>query len=280
MLLVALAAVAIWRVVDYFDARAHDDVFATTDPEVMAALQAEQEHGISTPESLHANSEEAPGVPTRPSAGRTLEAGVDFPEGAFPIVSVRRGAQVKVLDGPEGEVMQTLGDKTPFGSPTVLSVVKVAGPWLGVDIAALPNVRLGWIRHDPERLRVGWTWHSIHVNLTQRRATVRARGRTLRSFTVTIGAPDTRTPTGRFSITDTFRGNLNPVYGCCAIALTAIQPKLPPDWPGGDRVAIHGNGTGAPLGIEASNGCIRAEDTHVDALVSRLSPGTPVFIRA
>ena len=68
-----------------------------------------------------------------------------------------------------------------------------------------------------------------------------------------------------------FRGDLNPAYGCCAVALTATQPNLPADWPGGNRIAIHG--TDAPLGEAASHGCIRSADEDVSRLVDTVPPG-------
>lgn len=67
-------------------------------------------------------------------------------------------------------------------------------------------------------------------------------------------------------------GGLNPVYGCCVIALTASQPSLPPGWLGGDRIAIHA--WKGPVGPAGSTGCLRG------ALLERVSSGTPVFIRA
>ena len=99
----------------------------------------------------------------------------------------------------------------------------------------------------------------------------------LRSFTVTVGAPSSSTPTGRFAVTDIFQGNLNPAYGCCAVATTARQSHLPSGWFGGDRIAIHG--TSGPLGVAASHGCVRAANENVDALADRVHLGTPVVIR-
>jgi lipoprotein-anchoring transpeptidase ErfK/SrfK len=101
----------------------------------------------------------------------------------------------------------------------------------------------------------------------------------VRSFAVTIGAPGVETPTGRFAVTDSFRGELDPAaYGCCALALSATQPHLPSGWLGGNRIAIHG--TSGPLGVAASHGCVRAADEDVSALVARVPLGTPVFIRS
>ena len=99
----------------------------------------------------------------------------------------------------------------------------------------------------------------------------------LRSWPVTVGGPASPTPTGTYAVTDTFRGGLNPVYGCCAVAISATQPNLPATWPGGSRIAFHG--TGGPLGVAASNGCIRSSDEDVRALVETVPLGTPVTIR-
>jgi lipoprotein-anchoring transpeptidase ErfK/SrfK len=100
----------------------------------------------------------------------------------------------------------------------------------------------------------------------------------VRSFDVTIGAAGSSTPPGRFAVTDLIVGGLNPVYGCCAIALSAHQPNLPEGWIGGDRIAIHG--TTGPIGSASSGGCLRAEDDDARALTEKLSLGTPVFITA
>jgi lipoprotein-anchoring transpeptidase ErfK/SrfK len=95
---------------------------------------------------------------------------------------------------------------------------------------------------------------------------------------VTVGAPGTDTPTGRFAVTDEFHGTLDrAAYGCCALALTARQPHIPSGWLGGDRIAIHG--TPGPVGEALSHGCIRALDPDVYALWKTVPLGAPVVIR-
>jgi lipoprotein-anchoring transpeptidase ErfK/SrfK len=116
----------------------------------------------------------------------------------------------------------------------------------------------------------------VDVDLSRHRAQLLLGNRALRSFAVTVGAPASPTPTGRFAVTDTFRGNLNPVYGCCALAITATQPSLPSGWLGGNRIAIHG--TQGELGVSASHGCVRAANADVSALVRRVPLGSPVVI--
>jgi len=114
------------------------------------------------------------------------------------------------------------------------------------------------------------------VDLSSRTARLRLGKRLVRSFTVTVGAAPSPTPTGRFAITDMFRGNLNPAYGCCALATTATQPDLPSGWLGGNRIAIHG--TTGPVGVAISHGCIRADNGDVSELVSHVGLGTPVTV--
>ncbi|HSI81362.1 MAG TPA: L,D-transpeptidase [Solirubrobacterales bacterium] len=202
------------------------------------------------------------------------------PKRAHPIVWVRRRERIAVRTEPgSGKLAEVLERKTDFGSPTVLGVVRRFKRWVGVSVPSLPNDELGWIRLDSRRLRSGWVRESIVVDRSERRAVLRRGGRPVRSFKVSVGAPGSETPPGRFAVTDTFRGGLNPAYGCCALALSAIQPNLPSGWLGGNRIAIHGNGVGGPLGAEVSSGCVRAADEDVDALVDAVPLGTPVFIR-
>lgn len=193
------------------------------------------------------------------------------------IVWLRRGERIAVREAPGGKPLVRLGWRTQFGSRTVLAVFARRGAWAGVSTPLLPGGRLGWVKLDTSRLRAGWTGYSIAVDLSSRKASLRLGRLVLGSFPITVGSPASPTPTGRFAITDTFRGHLNPAYGCCALATTATQPNLPSGWLGGNRIAIHG--TTGPLGEATSHGCIRAANREVSALVDRVGPGTPVVIR-
>jgi lipoprotein-anchoring transpeptidase ErfK/SrfK len=205
---------------------------------------------------------------------------LNVPRNAYPLIWVRRGASVDVRTEPGGgTVAKRVGRRTDFGSPTVFGAVKEVNGWAGVTTPDLPNGQLGWVKLDPRRLKAGWTKLSVVVDLSDRRAALRVDGKAVRSFPVTIGAPGVDTPTGRFAVTDTFRGDLDPAaYGCCAVALSATQPHLPSGWLGGNRIAIHG--TSGPLGVAASHGCVRAADADVSMLVDRLPLGSPVFIHS
>ncbi len=200
-----------------------------------------------------------------------------LPGGGQPIIWLRHGAEIALRDAPGGQLVERLHSRTEFGSPTVLAVFRRVGRWAGVPTPLLANGDLGWVKLDPARLRAGHTPYSVDVDLSARRAQLLRGDRVMRSFTVTVGAPGSSTPTGRFAVTDTFRGNLNPAYGCCAVATSARQPNLPSGWLGGNRIAIHG--TTGPLGVAASHGCVRAADDDVNALVNHAAPGAPVVIR-
>jgi L,D-transpeptidase catalytic domain len=225
---------------------------------------------------------DATDAPGPVEAGRPLEAvlSLDAPRGAYPIVWVRAGEEVDIRTEPsgDGKVAERVGRKTGFGSPTVFGVVRRSGDWAAISTPYLPNGQLGWVRLDASKLDAGWTKRSIVVDLSERRAELRTGDKVTRSFVVTVGMPGAETPTGRFAVTDTFRGDLNAAYGCCAVAISANQPHLPSGWLGGSRIAFHG--TSGPLGVAASHGCVRAANPDVNALVNKVPLGTPVFIRA
>jgi lipoprotein-anchoring transpeptidase ErfK/SrfK len=194
-----------------------------------------------------------------------------------PIVWVRGDRHVDLFDEPGGKVVATVGDHTEFGSRTVYAVFKTHGNgWAGVSTPHMPNNELAWVRLDPDRMRSGKVSWALDIDLSEYRAKLVLGGKVVRTFTVSIGMPGAETPTGRFAVTDTFRGDLNPAYGCCALALTAKQLRLPSGWLGGNRIAIHG--TDGPLGSPVSHGCIRAANVDVSELVTKLPLGTPVTI--
>lgn len=194
-----------------------------------------------------------------------------------PILWVRKGESTMLRYSPGGKPIESLRPRTEYGSPTVFSVDHVEGKWAAVPTPLLPNGQLGWVKLDPDHLGSGFTNISVDVDLSDRVAVLRRGKRVIDRFAVTVGAPGVETPTGRFAVTDTFRGDLNDAsYGCCAVALTSHQPHLPSGWLGGNRIAIHG--TYGPLGEALSHGCVRAANEDASLLVKTVSLGTPVKI--
>jgi hypothetical protein len=70
----------------------------------------------------------------------------------------------------------------------------------------------------------------------------------------------------------------NSPYGCCVVALTGHQTKLPEGWPGGDRLAIHATSDLSGIGEAVSLGCMRVDPEDARWLMKAVPLGTPVFI--
>jgi hypothetical protein len=173
-----------------------------------------------------------------------------------------------------------VGSTTEFGSPRVLAVAARRDEWLGVVATERPNNRLGWVRRDNPALKLRRTRWSLHADLSDRTLTLRKDGRRVHRLTVAIGRPGAETPTGRFAVTDKLSGSsYGPYYGCCILALSGHQPKTPPGWTGGNRLAIHGTDAPSTIGMAASAGCLRASDADLRSLMAKVPLGATVFIR-
>lgn len=197
-------------------------------------------------------------------------------EDGTPILEVRPGAEVELFSRPGGKPLVTLGDTTEWGSPTVLTVVERKGEWVGVPTEKLPNGELGWVKLGSEAFSVDSIGQEIEIDLSSMTGRLLRDGEVEREWTVSVGGPESPTPTGTFAITDKLTEGLNPVYGCCALPITATQPNLPTGWTGGNRMAIHG--TTAALGTANSSGCVRSSDEDLRALIDAVPLGTPVEI--
>ncbi|MGI8726755.1 MAG: L,D-transpeptidase, partial [Solirubrobacterales bacterium] len=192
------------------------------------------------------------------------------------ILKVRKGRKVKLHNDPRGKVVAQVRAKTDFGSPRTMAVLDRDGEWIQVSSAEAKDNRPLWVRASYKDFIFQTTPMKIMVNLGDREVRLIDGSKQVAKFPVTIGAGGTSTPPGRFGVTDVFTGGLNPAYGCCAIALSAHQPNLPPGWIGGDRVAIHG--TTGPVGGAESSGCIRAANPNAMKLVNKVPLGTPVIV--
>jgi hypothetical protein len=212
-----------------------------------------------------------------PQPPRSNRLAVDVPPDADAVLYVRDHHHVRLMSARGGgRLVSDLSSHTAFGSRTTLAVVGVHGKWAQVITADLPNGQFAWVKLDRRRLGDYATYSRIDVNLSSRRATLYVDGKPKRSFSVSVGAPGTDTPVGRFAVTDTFTRLDSPSYGCCALALTASQPYLPSGWLGGNRIAIHG--TYDPLGEAISHGCIHAANPEVRYLVAHVPIGSPVEV--
>ena len=223
----------------------------------------------------------APPAPAAPALQPIEEVAPPAPPEppSTPILRVRAGETVVLRGKPRGEVVREVAATTEFGSPTTLTVAAERGDWLGVTSTALPNGKLGWVKKEDRAVAKRRTDLAIRIDLSQRRMRLMDGDRVLRTATVGIGRPGSATPTGRFAVTDKLDGaDYGAYYGCCIIALSGNQPNLPPGWPGGDRLAIHGTNNPATIGARPSAGCLHAGESHLRALMRRVPLGTPVLI--
>jgi L,D-transpeptidase-like protein len=196
------------------------------------------------------------------------------------IAQVRPGRALALYSRPFGRVLTRVGSITRFGSQRALGVVTTRrGRWLAVTEAGIGNNRLVWVDARAGGLRYARTRLQLDVDLTSRTLIVRRDGVTVRRLTIAVGRPGSPTPTGRFAVTDKLAGsNFSASYGCCILALSAIQPSVPAGWTGGNRIAIHGT-LSNDFGSAASAGCMHARDSDLRYLMRLVPLGTPVVIR-
>ena len=193
------------------------------------------------------------------------------------LVHVRRGHVVPLRLGPRGRVVLRAGSRTEFGSPRVYWAQRVRSGWAAVRDARGGNKRLLWLKLGPS-VTVSRTRWNILIDRSSRRLQLRYDDRVVRTVPVATGRSTSPTPVGRYHVTDKLRGG--GYYGCCIIALSAVQRRPPPGWVGPNRVAIHGTTAAGSIGSAASAGCLRAHDRDRRAIWSRIPRGTPVRIAA
>jgi len=197
------------------------------------------------------------------------------------IAHVRSGGVVTLRARPFGPVVARVGALTRFGSQRALGVVATQrGRWLAVTEPGVAGNRVVWVDARAGGLRYSRTPLELDVDLSERTLTLTRGASVLRRMTVGVGAFDSPTPTGRFAVTDELAGsNFSPAYGCCILALSAVQPNLPAGWSGGDRIAIHGTLSAGDFGNAVSAGCVHARDSDLRYLMRVVPLGTPVVIR-
>jgi L,D-transpeptidase catalytic domain len=199
-------------------------------------------------------------------------------DGSTVVARVHPASQVALRLAPAGPVVAVAGARTSFGSPSVFSVVRRRGPWIAVHSAELPNGRLAWI--DSRRgLSYRRTAYEVEVDLSRRLLEVSGRSGVVFRTTVGIGTAVSPTPVGRYAITDKLRGRrYGSAFGCCILALSGNQTRLPSGWVGGTRLAIHGTNRSDTIGAPASAGCLHASDPALRRLERIVPLGTPVVI--
>lgn len=189
---------------------------------------------------------------------------------------VERPGGVWVFDHPDGRRLGRLTMRTEWGSRRVMPVIAREGPWLHV-LAEVPGRRSGWIFLAGNHLSLHPRRYSLVARRSRGTLTLLDRDRRVRTIAAAFGRSGSPTPVGRFAVTDRLSGaGFHGAYGCCILALSGHQTRLPSGWTGGDRLAIHATDRPVP---SPSAGCIVATDADLRYLMRRVPLGTPVTIR-
>jgi hypothetical protein len=177
---------------------------------------------------------------------------------------------------PRGKALVRVGPRGALGGPLVLGVVGVRGPWLEVTAQALSNGHFGWVKFGRD-VAVHPVRSKLHISLARRELVVLRGDGVVRRIRVGIGSPGSPTPTGRFAVAEKLSGPFGPAFGCCILALTAHQPRLPAGWNRNVTyyIAIH---AGSGEGSAVSAGCLHMRETDVRYLMRTVPLGTPVQI--
>ena len=193
------------------------------------------------------------------------------------IAVLRRAVPMRSAPGHAGHVLGTLATRTQFGSATAVPVVTRRGAWLGVTSLLAGNGRFGWIPRSAVALS-STAWR-IYLSIDRQQITVSYGNEIIRRIPTSTGVEGASTPTGHFAVTDRLRTGVEyGPYGCCILALSAVQPRHLSDWDGGDRIAIHATNAVADLGRPASHGCAHVSDAEGHWLLAHIPNGTPVVI--
>ena len=218
-----------------------------------------------------------PGAPD-PGQAEAAPSGSDQkPSGN--VTATVRGRPVLFSRPGGGGRRRVLPRKTQFDTPRVFGVVRRQGAWLAVQAPELENGRVGWLRAEGAKLYSS-PW-SLHADLSRKSIEVRKNGRAMRRLKIAIGSPGHPTPKGRFSVTDKLKvTDPGSPYGCCVLALSGHQVDLPPDWPGGDRLAVHATRDVSSIGKPVSLGCMRTQSKQARWLIDTIPLGSPIFIGA
>lgn len=241
-----------------------------------AALIADPFGGADDLGGAKASAAGHPFVPERPIVREPVLAG-PRPPGGHAVARITRS--VVLYERPGGRPMVRIRPRTQFGSARDLGVVRRRRHWIAV---LAPELKNGWVAWIPAAsvASLKWVGWSLHADISNRRVIVRRNGKAVRSFVIAVGRASNPTPPGRYAVTDALRvKDPDSPYGCCVLALTGHQTRLPAGWPGGDRLALHATRDLGSVGLPASLGCMRMYPRDIDWLVRRIPPGTPVFVR-
>lgn len=173
----------------------------------------------------------------------------------------------------------TFDNPTAFGDPFVMMVTEQRGDWLKVQVPVRPNGTEGYVLASDVTLSTHQ--YRIELMLSERMLRVYNGSDLVVETAVVVGKDDTRTPTGRFYVTDTVpQSNPAGAYGPIALATSGYSEQLDIFDNGVPVIAMHGTNKPELVGQAISNGCIRMPNDVITRLGNEVPLGTPVDIYA
>lgn len=173
----------------------------------------------------------------------------------------------------------TFTNPTAFGDPFSVVVTEQRGDWAQVMVPVRPNGTLGYT--DLSQYDLSEHEYRVELRISDRHLVAYRGTEQIVDTQVVVGRDATRTPTGRFYVTDkTDEANPNGFYGPHVLPLNAYSEQLDTFDGGVPVIAMHGTSRPDLLGQAASNGCIRLPNEVISQLNAELPIGTQVEIYA
>jgi len=168
---------------------------------------------------------------------------------------------------------------TSFGGPLTLMVTEQRGDWLKVEVPVRPNGTDGYVKASDVDLAT--TTQHIELHVGERKLKVYDGDTLTAESSVVVGKDETRTPLGRFFVTDqVVQKNPAGFYGPLILALSAYSEQLDIFDDGVPVIAMHGTSRPDLIGQAVSNGCIRVPNEVITQIGATVPVGTPVDILA
>ncbi len=167
---------------------------------------------------------------------------------------------------------------TPFGGPLNFVVTETRGNWAKVMLPVRPNQTEGWINTDSVDLSEHD--YKVELKLSDNQLTVYKGSEVIADTSVVIGKDSSRTPTGRFYITDKENRDPSSFYGPHVLPLNGYSEQMDIFDDGVPVIAMHGTSRPDLIGQDVSNGCVRLPNEVITQLNADLPLGTPVEIFA
>lgn len=217
----------------------------------------------------------------RPSTGDM--SGIIDDAGAT-LVAHAVSEQVVAYDGPGSDrIVVRLDNPTNHGGPLVFQAVtspvstQVEFGWIEVLLPVRPNSTTGWIRTADVDLSINP--YRIEVDVDDFTLTVYRNNAPYLTAPVGIGRGQTPTPEGSFYLAELLRpSDPHGSYGPYAYGLSGFSEVLDSFAGGEGVIGIHGTNEPWAIGTNVSHGCIRVDNSVIEALATFLPLGTPVDI--